>query len=328
MIQEKQIALETFEFQQGDVLQQVPVTWQQVGCAPRSDNVVLFLHGISASHQALVPSTGVAYNDAGWGQGLIGPACAVDTDHFCVLIPNTLGSCFGTLGPRSAATGEGALYDAHFPAFSIHDAVRLQQAWLRAIGIEQLHAVIGYSYGGYQAFQWAVNQQWPSPRTAVLASAPKGRGRPQELQDLKRYASLRHKALPGQTWTHHTQTLAAWREQRARTLQAYGVQVDSSHEQQAIEAWAREFDPLTLAGLRAAALGFERSHSLAQVSTDLLILLCQTDTLFPPEVVDGMRMGDRTTVQHINGSMGHVSPLYEPDLWAEYLAPFLQCYRV
>ena len=49
----------------------------------------------------------------------------------------------------------------------MHDIVTAQRTLLRGLGVHRLVAVVGPSYGGYQAFQWSV-----SIRMIWLASRP------------------------------------------------------------------------------------------------------------------------------------------------------------
>ena len=91
----------------------------------------------------------------------LGPGAALDTRHTCVLAPNALGSCFGSSAPD-------AELPASFPDFTITDSVRLQGCGCARVA--RLDAVVGYSYGGYQAFQWALDPPVPLGRALALAS--------------------------------------------------------------------------------------------------------------------------------------------------------------
>ena len=138
------------------------VAWRRYGPEPaQARAVVLLLHGISGSQQALAPVSGksILMRD---GHPWLGPGAALDTRHTCVLAPNALGSCFGSSAPD-------AELPASFPDFTITDSVPAG-LWLRALGVARLDAVVGYSYGGYQAFQWALDPPVPLGRALALAS--------------------------------------------------------------------------------------------------------------------------------------------------------------
>src|SRR5258708_21594676 len=62
--------------------------------------------------------------------------------------------------------------------------VAAQKAMLDHLGVKHLVGVAGPSYGGYQAFQWAVT--FPDFMTGIVVavSAPKSTSGPQALTDL------------------------------------------------------------------------------------------------------------------------------------------------
>jgi homoserine O-acetyltransferase len=64
-----------------------------------------------------------------------------------------------------------------FPRFTIRDMVAAQARLAReALGIEQLHAVVGASMGGMQALQWAVS--FPEAMRAIVALVPLAKSPP------------------------------------------------------------------------------------------------------------------------------------------------------
>src|SRR5260370_39407392 len=67
-----------------------------------------------------------------------------------------LGSSFGSTNAASNNPATGKPYGPDFPAISIRDIVAAQRALVDSLGVKHLVAVAGPSYGGYQAFQWAV----------------------------------------------------------------------------------------------------------------------------------------------------------------------------
>jgi len=46
--------------------------------------------------------------------------------------------------------------DPTYPAITVRDTVTAEKSLLEALGVKHLVAIAGPSYGGYQAFQWAV----------------------------------------------------------------------------------------------------------------------------------------------------------------------------
>src|SRR5712671_1183592 len=95
-------------------------------------------------------------NQPGSWDGLIGPGKAIDTDKLFVVASNMLGSSFGSTNAASLNPATGEPYGPDFPAIGIRDIVAAQKALLDSLGVKHLVAIAGPSYGGYQAYQWAV----------------------------------------------------------------------------------------------------------------------------------------------------------------------------
>ncbi|GAA2719163.1 homoserine O-acetyltransferase MetX [Actinocorallia aurantiaca] len=171
----------------GRELHPVRVAYETYGTlSPRRDNVILVCHALSGdAHAAGVAKTppaesardgfGAAERDGtsakglGWWDGMVGPGKAFDTDRFFVVATNILGGCGGTTGPSSTDPATGRPYGPDFPVITVADMVRVERAFLDALGIERLAAVAGGSLGGMQALEWAVRH--PDQVDAVVAIA-------------------------------------------------------------------------------------------------------------------------------------------------------------
>ena len=114
----------------------------------------------------------------------MGPGLAIDTDRWFVVSSNMLGSSWGSTGPRDTDPRTGKPYGPAFPRFAVSDIVRAQKLLLDSLGVTHLVAVAGPSYGGYQAFQWAV--QYPEFMHGIVAaiSAPESAPGPGPTQKL------------------------------------------------------------------------------------------------------------------------------------------------
>ena len=144
--------------------------------APDGANAILVTHGYTGSHRAAGPPT-PANPAGGWWKGLIGPGLALDTDRYFVVSSNMLGSSYGSTGPNSVNPATGKPYGPAFPDITLGDIVRAQRLMLDSLGVRHLVAVAGQSFGGFQAFQWAIS--YPDFMEGIVASvtAPKGSGR-------------------------------------------------------------------------------------------------------------------------------------------------------
>jgi homoserine O-acetyltransferase len=104
--------------------------------AADGSNVVLAAHALTGSSRV-----------ADWWPGIVGANGFFDLSQWCVIGINTLGSCYGSTGPR----------DNTFPRITVRDIVRAQRRALDELAIERVAVVIGGSLGGMQALQWAVD---------------------------------------------------------------------------------------------------------------------------------------------------------------------------
>lgn len=350
----KTLTLDSFTLLSGQVISPVPVAWYQWGRPPQqARHVYVVLHGISASPQALAGGNMPQRFDAGWFSDWAGPGLLLDSDHDCILAPNTLGSCFGTASP--ALQGD----PASFPYFTIADAVALHGQWLKALGVALVRAVIGYSYGGYQTFQWALNPPVPAEKFVALASAPRGNG---TLADAEKALALAqrfpahgvgsaagsstavsgHAASTGSTQESlltgavpaDSTALHDWQKVRVATLTAYGyadwLQAQGCPDIPAelaakAQVWAQQFSPWSMAYLRHASALFnvENAVRARRSGAPLLWMVNTGDRLFPQAFQADTPEQNLHTV-HIDGRFGHGSPLLEAGLWLPHVERFLR----
>ncbi len=161
----------------GHSLTGVQVAYETYGVlnAERSNALMIF-HALTGDQ--CVASPHPITGKPGWWLRMVGPGKPIDTDRFFVICANVLGSCYGSTGPASAA-GDGQPYAMRFPVITIRDMVRAQVAVLDALGIHQLHAVVGGSMGGMQALSFAAN--WPERTRAALIVASTARHSAQNI---------------------------------------------------------------------------------------------------------------------------------------------------
>lgn len=161
----------------GQDLVGVQVAYETVGTlnADKS-NAVLVFHALTMDQHIVSPHPKTG--KPGWWAKSVGPGNVIDTDRFFVICANVLGSCMGSTGPASLAS-DGLPYAMRFPVITIRDMVRAQVALLDALGIDQLHAVVGGSMGGMQALSFAAN--WPHRTRAALVIASTARHSAQNI---------------------------------------------------------------------------------------------------------------------------------------------------
>lgn len=139
------INIPTFEFENGEVLNEVPVGYERWGeLNEAGDNVIVVGHSLTSTPDA-----------RSWWHGCIGPGKALDTDKYYVVCANVIGSPYGTVSPISINPETGVAYRDTLPQASIRDTVRLHKRLLDALGVRKIAFVIGGSMGGMQALEWA-----------------------------------------------------------------------------------------------------------------------------------------------------------------------------
>ncbi len=95
-------------------------------------------------------------NGMAWWNTIVGPGRPIDTLRYFIICPNSLGGCFGSTGPSSLNPHTQRPYAMSFPLVTVHDIVETQRRLIEHLGIQCLHMVIGGSFGGQQALEWAV----------------------------------------------------------------------------------------------------------------------------------------------------------------------------
>ncbi len=163
----------------GKVLSEVTICYETYGTmSPQRDNAILLIHALSGSaHAAGYHSE----NDKkpGWWDEMIGPGRAFDTDRYCIVALNSLGSCYGTTGPTSVNPETQKVWGGDFPAITIRDMVNTGYALMQHLQIEQWACIAGGSMGGMQVLQWAID--YPHAMRAIMPIATTYRTTPEMI---------------------------------------------------------------------------------------------------------------------------------------------------
>jgi homoserine O-acetyltransferase len=328
-----------FRLESGTVLPELTLVYERYGrLAADGRNAILVTHGFTSSQHA-AGKYSPADEAAGWWDGLIGPGKAIDTNRYFVVASNMLGSSYGSTAPASVDPRTGRRYGPDFPAITLRDIVAAQKAMLDALGVKHLVAVAGPSFGGYQAFQWAVT--YPDAMRGIVAvvTAPKGGGGQAAVE------SLRARLATDSGWNggwHYDKggVVATMTALRVETLQRYGtnevlartiadpVARDAELRRQAA-AWARDFDPNSLVTLRQASVRFDAERDFDRIKARVLYVISRTDKLFPPSIAPAVmdklaRAGVQASYFEIDSELGHVASGPEWAKWGPRLQRFLE----
>ena len=149
--------IDRFKLEGGNVLPKAVVMYGTYGTLSKAkDNVIL------------LPSHYMA--DSHGYEWLIGADKAIDpAKYFCVTT-----ELFGNGMSSSPSNTPEPFHGPRFPVTSIRDnveAVRL--LLLHEFGVTHVHAVVGFSMGGQQAFQWAVSHPTFADRVVVTSATAK-----------------------------------------------------------------------------------------------------------------------------------------------------------
>jgi homoserine O-acetyltransferase/O-succinyltransferase len=328
----------------GGVLRRAELAYVTYGrLATERSNAVLLTHGYESSHLFAKPVTRPGGSgDGGWG-GLVGPGRAIDTDRYFVISSNMLGSSYGSTGPRSLDPATGRPYGPSFPRITLGDIVAAQRRMLDRLGIAELVAVVGPSYGGFQAFTWGV--EYPTfVRGIVAVTTGTSAKHAIDMDGLRGRFAAELAATTGHG-EHAPASPDALVEAmisiRENTLRRYGFEavlaerwphLDAAARGAALHtvarAWAWSFDPYSMLVLGAAASEFDVTPQLARIRARVLFVLSSTDLLWPPSIAPGIMAalraaGSDATYHEIDSPYGHMAPGIDTDKWSSVLAGFL-----
>lgn len=327
-------AIGDLSLQLGGVLTGAQLAYVTYGTlAPDGRNAVLLTHGYTSSH--LFADGGAAASEGSWGE-LVGPGKAIDTERFFVVSSNMLGSAFGSTAPSSIDPASGREYGPDFPEITLRDIVAAQKRMLDGLGVKGLVAVVGPSYGGFQAFTWGAEYPGFMKGLVPVVTGLKAPG--MDVDGLQR----RLATDPNWNGGHYYRvggilpTMAAI---RGETVRRYGAEeglrpklkdqsaIDAEIARQA-RAWAEAFDGHSLLVLGRAANRYDALPDLGKIRAKVMFVLSRTDALFPPALAETVMpalaaAGIAARYVEIDSPHGHIASGADAGKWAPDLAAFL-----
>jgi homoserine O-acetyltransferase len=325
-----------FRLGSGALLPELATAYSTLGrLNAEGTNAVLVLHGYTTGPDMLEPGASVA--EGSWSE-LVGAGKPIDSDRYFVICPNMLGSSYGSTGPGSIDPATGRPYGIDFPRIALEDIVAAQKALLDALGVRRLAAVIGPSYGGYQALQWAVDHPRVVERVVAAVSAPFN------PQSAVQSAPLLERLAAEPAWNSGHPAPGAMVEWLTRlrvdTLTRYGVDADLlprlpdaqarvAEVQRMARAWAQVFDAGSLLTLARAAEAFDLRPRLREIRAPLLMVLSRSDAVFSPALAREFAplldaAGVPWSYLELDSDKGHFASGADARLWASVLAEFMR----
>jgi homoserine O-acetyltransferase len=143
MNQKHVLTIGDLDLESGETLTNVELAYNIIGnLSETKDNVVLICHGLTASSDV-----------SDWWPEMVGDSKVFDPTVHCIICINTIGSVYGSTGPRSINPETQAPYGTNFPFITVKDTVKAYQIFLRKLHISSLAVLVGASFGGYQALE-------------------------------------------------------------------------------------------------------------------------------------------------------------------------------
>lgn len=335
----KTFVTDDFRLQSGVVMPDVTIAYRTLGrLAPDRNNVVLVTHGNTSGPQMIDP--GGSTGEGSWNE-LVGPDKAVDTNSFFVICPNMLGSSYGSTNAASVDPATGKPYGPRFPDITVSDIVATQHALLDHLGIDRLIAIVGPSYGGFQAFQWAVNYPGMMRGIAAVVTSPVVPRERAEGNVERLLATLsKDPNWNGGDYYNRGGVRETMIQIRIATLKTYGIETrlrDTLSAPEEIEAairdeatrWARGFDVNSLIILAKALRSFNVTAQFGNIASKVLYVLSRTDKLFPPELAPGVMQGLKAANVDadyflLDSEYGHSASGRDAHKWAPRLRQFIE----
>jgi homoserine O-acetyltransferase len=147
---------DNYTFRDGEKLDRVKIHYATLGKPHRTaqgdiDNAVLVLHWTGADSRVLLSPT--------FTKALFDPGRALDASRYYLIFPDSVGH------GQSSKPSDGL--KAKFPNYDYGDIVDLQHRLVtETLGIKHLHAILGISMGGMNAWQWA--EAYPDMMDGVM----------------------------------------------------------------------------------------------------------------------------------------------------------------
>ena len=287
---QRSLSIGPYTLESGVTLPEVVVGYVTYGTlAADGANAILVTHGYTSGPSMLTPGHHVA--ESSWAP-MLEPGRPLDARRHFVVCANMLGSSYGTTGPGNLNPATDRPWGQDFPDITLGDIVGVQRRLLDALGVRHLRAVVGPSYGGWQALQWALQYPGHMDAIGVLMSGlthPPGlsaAGTLAKLAASPEWHDGRYHAHGGMVRTLFDTRMATLRNYGFDALLASSIP-DPVQRQRAIEApcqaWAEAFDPMSLVVLARAAERFDVRQRLAQVGVRTLFVVGSTDAVFPPD---------------------------------------------
>ena len=142
---------ENFELESNKSIDGLKIAYQTYGALNQErNNVIWVFHAISGNTEVLE-----------WWPKLFGEKKLYDPNDYFIICANCIGSPFGSTRPKNF----------NFPHVTVRDQAKAYLTLAEHLNINSIHTIIGGSFGGYQALEFAYSYQGEIEHLILLASS-------------------------------------------------------------------------------------------------------------------------------------------------------------
>jgi homoserine O-acetyltransferase len=261
--------------------------------------------------------------------GFIGPSKLADTSRYFVVAVDALGN-----GVSSSPSNSKKQPGRTFPEFTVRDMVKAQHQLLtHYLGVNRLHAVVGISMGGMQAFQWTLSYPGFAQKAVSIMGTPRAAPSDLFLFDTGRRAidtlsAIRDGEALGPEGSAALLALAALTpEFYLKNLSRSDLTraLDGAQEilrKYSLTDWAWQLKAMTGHDIYRRPVTTEKEAAGA-IRTKLLVIVSRNDFLVNPEPSLALAGSLKAETLVLQGDCGHFSVVCEPDKITSATAAFL-----
>lgn len=152
-----------FKLESGEFIHGLELAYHTFGKQnEQRDNIIWVFHALTANSDV-----------EDWWPSLVGNNLPIDPKDYFIICVNTIGSFYGSTGPRSLNPKTGEAYGLNFPIFTVKDVVSTQLLLAEHLGIQKIRLALGGSFGGFQALEFALMFPGEIDNMALLVSSAK-----------------------------------------------------------------------------------------------------------------------------------------------------------
>ena len=307
-----------FRLESGQVIRECRLGYRTFGTLNRErSNAILFPTWFAGTSKDLVDL------------GFIGPSKLADTSRYFVVAVDAFGD-----GVSSSPSNSKKQPGRTFPEFSVRDMVKAQHQLLtKYLGLERLHAVIGISMGGMQAFQWVLSYPGFAQKAVSIVGTPRAASSDLILFDAGLRGIDTLNAI-GDGEALGPEASAALLALAALTPEFYLKNFSRSDLARAVDGaqqiiikynltdWAWQLKAMSGHDIYRRPVTTEKEAAGA-IRTKLMVIVSRNDILVNPEPSLALAASLKAETLVLQGECGHFSVVCEPDKITSATAAFL-----